>query len=71
MQSPSDFEIELGWNPLTVSEEDEPAWQPGAYQGISLWGHFPENLTAGLKARQFGRGLLSLTRREHQVGGAA
>lgn len=71
VQSPSDFEIELGWNPLTVSEEDEPAWQPGAYQGISLWGHFPENLTAGLKARQFGRGLLSLTRREHQVGGAA
>ena len=67
VQSPSDFEIELGWNPLTVSEEDEPTWQPGAYQGISLWGHFPENLTAGLKARQFGRGLLSLTRREQQV----
>ncbi len=70
VQSPSDFEIELGWNPLTVSEEDEPTWQPGAYRGISLWGHFPENLTAGLKARQFGRSLLSLTRREIQGGDA-
>ncbi|WP_339651330.1 VOC family protein [Halopseudomonas pelagia] len=36
--SPSGFEVELGWNPLTV---DERTWQPTTYQGISLWGHKP------------------------------
>lgn len=71
VQSPSDFEMELGWNPLTLSAEDEKTWQPGAYRGISLWGHFPENLTLGLKARQFGRGLLSLTRRAESPGQTA
>lgn len=71
VQSPSGFEIELGWNPLTVGEEAERSWQPGAYRGISLWGHFPENLSTGLKARQLGRSLLSLARREPRAGGPA
>ncbi len=64
--SPSGFDVELGWNPIVVS--DEAAWQPAHYQGISLWGHFPESLTLGSKLGQMGRGLASLTRKEYTVG---
>ena len=67
--SPSGFDIELGWNPILVT--DEAGWQPGHYQGISLWGHFPESLTLGDKLGQMGRGLASLTRKEYTVGAAA
>ncbi len=69
--SPSGFEIELGWNPIVVTEDDEKAWQPSHYQGISLWGHFPESLTLGSKLGKMGRGLASLTRKEYTVGAAA
>ncbi len=58
-------------NPLTLSAEDEKTWQPGAYRGISLWGHFPESLTLGSKLGQMGRGLASLGRKEHTVGAPA
>lgn len=64
--TPSGFEMELGWNPIVVT--DEPGWSEGRYRGISRWGHFPENLTLGLKLSQLGRGLWSLTRPEHVVG---
>jgi 2,3-dihydroxybiphenyl 1,2-dioxygenase len=64
--TPSGFEIELGWNPILVT--DEAQWQPAHYQGISLWGHFPESLTLGGKLSQMGRGLASLARREHIAG---
>jgi 2,3-dihydroxybiphenyl 1,2-dioxygenase len=67
--SPSGFDVELGWNPIVVS--DEAAWQPAHYQGISLWGHFPESLTLGSKLGQMGRGIASLTRKEYTVGVAA
>jgi len=66
--SPSGFEIELGWNPILVTAEAEANWQPAHYHGISLWGHFPENLTLGTKLGQMGRGLASLTRKEFTVG---
>lgn len=69
--SPSGFEIELGWNPIVVTAQQEADWQPGHYQGISLWGHFPENLTLGAKLGQMGRGLASLARKEHVVGVSA
>ena len=69
--SPSGFEIELGWNPIVVDEAAESDWQPGHYQGISLWGHFPESLTLGAKLGQMGRGLVSLTRKEYTVGAQA
>ncbi len=69
--TPSDFEIELGWNPIVVTEEAESRWQPSHYQGISLWGHFPESLTLGNKLGQMGRGLASLTRKEFTVGAPA
>lgn len=69
VQTPSGFEIELGWNPILVT--DEAAWQPAHYRGISLWGHFPESLTLGGKLGQMGRGLASLVRQEYTVGAAA
>jgi 2,3-dihydroxybiphenyl 1,2-dioxygenase len=69
VETPSGFEIEVGWNPLVVSEEAERSWQPGKYRGISLWGHFPESLTLGLKVRRIARGLMSLTRKEYKVDG--
>jgi 2,3-dihydroxybiphenyl 1,2-dioxygenase len=62
VESPSGFEIELGWNPLVV--QDEHAWQIARYRGISLWGHQPMNLDAATRIRRAGRGLVSLTRRE-------
>lgn len=37
--SPSGFEIELGWNALTV---DEDSWRTASYDAISIWGHKPE-----------------------------
>lgn len=70
VQTPSEFEIELGWNPIVVTEEAERGWSPQAYRGISLWGHFPENLSVGGSVRRIGRGLLSLTRREYTAGSA-
>lgn len=68
VQTPSGFEIELGWNPIVVTEEAELHWKPRTYRGISLWGHFPENLTIGTNACRVGRGVLSMTRREYMVG---
>jgi Glyoxalase/Bleomycin resistance protein/Dioxygenase superfamily len=69
--SPSGFEVELGWNPIVVTEEAESRWQPGHYQGISLWGHFPESLTLASRLGQMGRGLVSLARKEYTVGAQA
>ena len=63
--SPSGFEIELGWNPIRV---DERTWQPAVHQGISLWGHYPENLTARARLERLGRALKSLTRPEYVAG---
>ena len=64
--SPSGFEVELGWNALSV---DESAWQIQTYQGISLWGHKPEKIGAWNKLTtnlgNFGRGLRSLLKAEY------
>ncbi|MDO8650925.1 MAG: VOC family protein [Undibacterium sp.] len=60
--TPSGFEIELGWDPILVHDED--AWKPTTYQGISLWGHFPENLTLPTKLGRIGRSLKSLAQAE-------
>lgn len=62
VQTPSGFEMELGWNPLVV---DETTWTPGHHHGISRWGHRPENLTLGRRAARLGRALASLVRTEH------
>ena len=63
VESPSGFEIELGWNPIVV--QDEPTWQTALYQGISLWGHAPMNLDAATRMRRAARGLVSLARSEY------
>jgi 2,3-dihydroxybiphenyl 1,2-dioxygenase len=68
VMTPSGFEIELGWNPVVVTEEAEQNWTPQLYQGISLWGHFPENLTSIISTRRKLRALWSLTRPEYTVG---
>lgn len=71
VETPSGFEIELGWNPIVITEEAERSWTQATYRGISLWGHFPENLTLAMSLRRAGRGLLSLARHEFTVGGAS
>lgn len=66
--TPSGFEIEFGWDPIVVTERDEAGWQTPTYQGISLWGHFPESLTLGMKLGQMARAIASLTRKEFTPG---
>lgn len=41
--SPSGFEVELGWDALTV---DESRWNAAHYDAISIWGHRPGNASA-------------------------
>lgn len=62
--TPSDFEMELGWNPIVVQED---SWRPTVYQGISLWGHRPENLTMAYKLGRFRNGISSLVRSEYTI----
>lgn len=62
--TPSGFEIELGWNPIVVQEDN---WQTTVYQGISLWGHRPENLTMANKLGRFRNGITSLARNEYTI----
>lgn len=63
-QTPSGFEWEVGWNPLTV---DEKTWEPSTHRGISIWGHTPEGQTIVDKLDQFRRGVLSLRHVEDSV----
>lgn len=55
--TPSGFEWEVGWNPITV---DEKTWEPTTHQGISIWGHTPVGPTIIDKLNQFRLGALSL-----------
>lgn len=63
-QTPSGFEWEVGWNPVVV---DESTWEPCTYQGISIWGHTPEDQSILDKLNQFKIGAKSLLRREPTV----
>lgn len=63
--TPSGFEVEVGWNPITV--DDEEAWQPMRHQGISIWGHKPLDMTLADKLGQAVTGVRSLGQREDQV----
>ena len=36
LESPSGFEIEIGWGGVTISE----GWEPTTYDRLSLWGHW-------------------------------
>lgn len=64
--SPSDFEVELGWNPIKI---DENNWKPVKHTSISVWGHRPRNPTPVHgwmhEFGNFNRGLKSLKREEY------
>jgi 2,3-dihydroxybiphenyl 1,2-dioxygenase len=62
--TPSGFEWELGWNPITI---DENTWEPTTHRGISIWGHTPEGRTVIDKLHQFKYGVRSLLRGEEVV----
>ncbi|WP_026229708.1 VOC family protein [Trinickia symbiotica] len=66
VQTPSGFEIELGWNPIVV---DEHTWRTTTYRGISLWGHRPENLTLRVRLGRVRCGLASLMHAESTIQG--
>lgn len=60
--TPSGFEVEIGWNPIRVT--DEAHWVPTTHKGISIWGHTPQHQTPAGKARDFWRALTSLATAE-------
>ena len=66
VQTPSGFEMELGWNPIVV---DERAWSTTTYRGISLWGHRPENLTLRARLGRARRAFASLLHPEFIIQG--
>jgi 2,3-dihydroxybiphenyl 1,2-dioxygenase len=61
--TPSGFYFELGW--CSAGERDIETWPQVVHQGISLWGHKPQDQTIGEKLAQVGRGVSSLFRAEY------
>jgi 2,3-dihydroxybiphenyl 1,2-dioxygenase len=61
--SPSGFYFELGWNPLLVQNDSD--WSPQVHQGISIWGHKPQDQTIGDRLAQMATGVSSLFRNEY------
>jgi 2,3-dihydroxybiphenyl 1,2-dioxygenase len=53
VNTPSGFEWETGWNPITITGDDEANWRPTGYDGISIWGHTPMGHTIVTKLEQF------------------
>lgn len=64
VRTPSDFEIELGWNPIVVDEDN---WQPQIHQGISTWGHKPEDHGLKDELRQLRQAVASLFKDEFSI----
>ncbi len=62
--TPTNFEWEVGLNPIVV---DETTWEPTTHQGISIWGHTPEGQTVIDKLNQFAVAARSLLHREDTV----
>lgn len=63
-RTPSGFEWEVGWNPVTI---DENTWEPTTHKGISIWGHTPVGQTVIDKLAQFKAATRSLVQREPAV----
>jgi 2,3-dihydroxybiphenyl 1,2-dioxygenase len=63
-RTPSGFEWEVGWNPITI---DESTWEPSTHKGISIWGHTPVGQTIIDKLAQFKAATRSLVQREPMV----
>jgi 2,3-dihydroxybiphenyl 1,2-dioxygenase len=61
--SPSGFYFELGWS--SKGDEDIESAPQTTYQGVSLWGHKPQDQTLADKLGQLRNGLTSLFRQEY------
>ena len=62
--TPSGFYFELGW--VIRGRGAKPrSWPQTTYQGISLWGHKPQDQTLGDKLAQMRNGVTSLLRTEY------
>ena len=61
--TPSGFYFELGWS--STGDEKGEAWPQVVHQGISLWGHKPQDHTLGDQLAQLGNGVMSLFRNEY------
>jgi 2,3-dihydroxybiphenyl 1,2-dioxygenase len=65
--TPSGFELEVGWNPILITPEQESTWEPTTYQGISIWGHTPVGDTVATKLAQFKNAMRNSRREEANV----
>ncbi len=61
--SPSGFYFEVGW--ASQADEDIEAAPQATYQGVSLWGHKPQDQTLGDKLGQMRNAVASLFRNEY------
>ena len=61
--SPSGFYFEVGWR--SAGDEDIESWPQVTHEGISLWGHKPQDQTIGDKLAQMRNGVASLLRNEY------
>jgi 2,3-dihydroxybiphenyl 1,2-dioxygenase len=61
--TPSGFYFELGWS--STGDEEGEAWPQIVHEGISLWGHKPQDQTLGDQLAQFRNGVRSLFRDEY------
>lgn len=65
--TPSGFELEVGWNPVTITPELEATWEPADYSAISTWGHTVTGDKAATLMRQFQAAVRSLRHPEDTV----
>jgi len=61
--TPSGFHFELGWS--STGDAKGESWPQVVHQGISLWGHKPQDHTLGDQLAQLGNGVMSLFRNEY------
>jgi 2,3-dihydroxybiphenyl 1,2-dioxygenase len=61
--SPSGFYFEVGW--ASKEDEDIESAPQATYQGVSLWGHKPQDQTLGDKLGQMRNAVASLFREEY------
>ena len=61
--SPSGFYFEVGWS--SAGDEDIESWPQTTHQGVSVWGHKPQDQTFGDRLAQMRNGLTSLLRQEY------
>lgn len=65
VRTPCGFEIEYGWNPISV---DEATWNGEVWDAISIWGHHA-NMGLGERLGQLGIAVGSLFRKEYMPAG--